>query len=201
MTGGRASHRVRASRAGPVLEAHPKDDGASDAVRGAQPPRHSVDEPGEGRFDLSRRLRTPPDRALRTDRPPSTADLDGPRVVVVRERMQVATGVRPEDRHERGLLEPCHVSDGVDAAVVELRRGLDADSPEPLDRERVQEVELTIGRNDEQPVGLCDSARDLGEELGARDADGDRQADLVEHASRATSSRSRTAYPRAGEGH
>ena len=88
--------------------------------------------------------------------------------------------MRPEDRHERRLLEPRDVGDSVDAAVVQLRGGLDADSPQPLDRQRVEEGELTIGLHDEQAVGLGDPARDLREELGARDADRDRQPDALE---------------------
>ena len=44
-------------------------------------------------------------------------------------------------------------------------RGDLADAPQALDRQRVQERELAVGRHDEQPVGLGDAARDLGEEL------------------------------------
>ena len=53
----------------------------------------------------------------------------------------------------------------------------------------MQELELAVGRHDEQPVGLRDAARDLGEELRPRDADRDRQPDLA----RARARRSRTA--------
>jgi hypothetical protein len=45
----------------------------------------------------------------------------------------------------------------------------------------VEEVELAVGRNDEQPARLRDGARPLGEERRARDADGDRQPDAVAH--------------------
>ena len=177
--GSRPRHRVGARRARPVLEAHAQHDGAPDSVRGAQAAGHAVDEPGEGRLDLARCLRTPPDGPLRTDRPSSPTDLDRARVVVVRQRMQMAAPVRAEDRHERRLLEPRDVGDRVDAAVVQLRCGLDADTPQPLDGQRVEEVELAIGFDHEQPVGLRDAARDLRQELGAGDADGDRQPDLA----------------------
>jgi hypothetical protein len=43
----------------------------------------------------------------------------------------------------------------------------------------VQERELAVGRDEEQPVRFRDGAGDLGEELRARDPDGDRQADLL----------------------
>ena len=44
----------------------------------------------------------------------------------------------------------------------------------------MEELELAVGRDDEQAVRLRDAARDLREELRARDADGDRQPDLLE---------------------
>ena len=45
----------------------------------------------------------------------------------------------------------------------------------------MEELKLVVGRNDEQPVGLCDRARDLREELRPCDAHGDRQADALAH--------------------
>ena len=54
-------------------------------------------------------------------------------------------------------------------------------APEPLDGERVEERELAVGLDDEQPVGLRDAARDLGQELRPRDADRDRQPDPSTH--------------------
>ena len=42
-------------------------------------------------------------------------------------------------------------------------------------------VALAVRRHPEQPVGLADRAGDLGEVLGAGDADRDRQPDLVAH--------------------
>ena len=66
-----------------------------------------------------------------------------------------------------------------DAVPVQLRGRHLADAPQPLDGQRMEEGELAVGRHDQQPVGLGDAARDLREELGARDADGDRQAHLL----------------------
>ena len=71
-------------------------------------------------------------------------------------------------------------ADGPDPTVVELPGGHRPDAPEPLDRERVEKGQLAVGRHDEQAVGLGHAARDLGEELRPRDADRDRQADLLE---------------------
>ena len=70
---------------------------------------------------------------------------------------------------------PRDLADGRDAAIVELCGGHRPDAPEPLDRERVEEGRLAVGRHDQQTVGLGDPARHLGEELGAGHADGDRQ--------------------------
>ncbi len=77
--------------------------------------------------------------------------------------------------------EPGHLADRDDAALVQLRGGHRPDAPQPLDRQRVQEGELAVGRHDEQAVGLGHAAGHLGQELRPRDADGDRQADLLEH--------------------
>ena len=54
------------------------------------------------------------------------------------------------------------------------------DTPQPLDRQRMEEAELVVRRHDEEPVRLRDGARHLREELRPRDADRDREADLVE---------------------
>ena len=45
----------------------------------------------------------------------------------------------------------------------------------------MQELELAFGLDQQQPVGLGHAARDLRQELGAGDADGDRQADPIAH--------------------
>ena len=62
--------------------------------------------------------------------------------------------------------------------LAQLRGGDLADPPDHLDGQRMQEVEFALGLDDEQAVGFGDAARDLGEELRSRDADGDRQSDL-----------------------
>ena len=84
-----------------------------------------------------------------------------------------------------------------DAALAQLVGGDRPDAPQPLDRQRVEEVELAVGRHDEQPVGLGDAARDLGEELRAGDADGDRAG----RPARSTSRRNRAAISTGVPGH
>ena len=91
----------------------------------------------------------------------------------------MGTGVPTDDRRERPLVHRRHLPDGVHTPVVQLRGGDDADAPQPFDRQRVQERQLPVGFDDEQTVGLADTARHFGEELRPGDADGDRQADLL----------------------
>ena len=124
-------------------------------------------------------------RAARRSSAAGARRVDPARVAVVRERVQLAPRRAAEQLHERRLGELRDLADRVDPARVQLRRRLRPDAPQPLDRQRVEEVELAVGRDDEQPVGLGDAARDLGEELRARDADRDRQPDLARARARA----------------
>ena len=64
---------------------------------------------------------------------------------------------------------------------VQLLGGHPSDAPQPLHGQWVEEVELGARRHHEQPVRLADRAGHLGQELGARDADGDRQTDPLAH--------------------
>ena len=88
-------------------------------------------------------------------------------VAVVGQRVEVAARRPAEHRHQRRLVERRHLGDGADAPGVELRRRRRPDAPQPLDGQRVQEVQLAAGRHDEQPVGLAHGAGHLGQELGA----------------------------------
>jgi hypothetical protein len=99
----------------------------------------------------------------------------------VGKRVEVPARCPPEHRDERGLRQPGHVRDGREPARAELAGGDRADPPEPLDGERMQEVELALGRHDEQAVGLGDAARHLGEELRPGHADRDGQTDPLAH--------------------
>jgi hypothetical protein len=75
-----------------------------------------------------------------------------------------------------------HVGDLLDRAqsgVVEPLGGGRADSPQPLDGQRVQELELLIRGHDQQAVRLAHGARHLCEELRAGHPDRDRQAHLL----------------------
>ena len=95
--------------------------------------------------------------------------------------MELPPGSLPEDRHERRLGEPRHLAYGRDSQAAEFRRRLRADPPQALDRERMEKRQLPVRWHDEQAVGLRDAACDLGEELGPRHTDGERQADVLEH--------------------
>ena len=93
--------------------------------------------------------------------------------------MEVAPGRAPEHRDELPLGQQSHLPDSRDPALVQLAGGDPANAPQPLNRERMQEFELALGRHHQQAVGLGHGARDLRQELGAGDADGDRQTDLL----------------------
>ena len=122
-----------------------------------------------------------PERVLRPDRAPPRPGLHPPRVAVVRERVQLAPGRPAEHLHERRLVQRGDLRHPPDPVRVQLARRRRPDAPEPLDGQRVEELQLLAGRDLEQPVRLADRARDLGEELRRRDPDGDRQPDLLAH--------------------
>ena len=171
---------MRARRAREVVEAEAKHDRASSPPSRAHPSRHAVDERDERRVDLLRRRRRAAERPLGPDRPASAASAHPSRVPVVREGVEMAPGRATEHRHERRLLEAGDLADGHEPLGVEPLGGDAPDTPEPLDGQRMEEVELGLRRHDEKPVGLGNAARHLGQELRPRHPDGDREADLLE---------------------
>ena len=64
--------------------------------------------------------------------------------------------------------------------AAELARRDRPDAPQPFDRKRVEELQLAVGRHQQQTVGLRDTAGHLREELRPRDSHRDRHADLLE---------------------
>ena len=119
--------------------------------------------------------------ALRPDRATAAPHAHRPEVAVVREGVQVPPHRATERRRQRGLRDPRDVPDGCDPQRAELPGGHLADSPEPLDGQRMQEGKLSLRRHDQEAVGLRHAARDLGEELRPGHADRDRQADALAH--------------------
>ena len=122
----------------------------------------------------------PPHRALRADRAPAASGPDRPRVAVVRERVEVPSGRTPEQVNEERLVERGDLADRSQPAIVELPGRHAPDAPQPLDGQRMEEAELVVRRHDQEPVRLRHRTRHLREELRARDADRDREPDLVE---------------------
>ena len=84
-----------------------------------------------------------------------------------------------DDARERLGRQIGDVGNGVEAALVEFGRRDPSDAPQPFDGEGMEELDLGVGLDDEETVGFADGAGDLGEELGAGDADRDGQPDLV----------------------
>ena len=178
---GRERQRVGARRALEVAEAEAKHDRPSDPARRPHPPRDPVDDGDERRVDLLRRVSPAPEGALRADRAAPPSGLDPPEVTVVRERVQLTAGRPAEHRDERRLREGGELTDRPHVPRLQPPCGRRADAPHALDRQRMEERELALGRDDEQPVRLRDPAGHLGEELRPRDADGDGQPDALAH--------------------
>jgi hypothetical protein len=170
---------VRPSRPREVVEAQPQNDRAADATGGPVPPGQAVDEGDDLSVDGLERPPPPSERALRAQRAPPAAHLHGPRVAVVRQAVEVASGCASDDRDESRLGETGDLLDGRDPEAAELAGGDGPHPPEPLDREAVEKRELELGRHDQQAVGFGHAARDLGEELGSGDADRDREPDAL----------------------
>ena len=105
-------------------------------------------------------------------------DMDRARIPIVSEGVQVAADGLAKHRDHGCLAQLCDLADRGDAAVVQLSGGDAANSPQVFDPKRVKKAELVVGRHDQQAVRLGYSAGHFGQEFGARDADGDRQADL-----------------------
>ena len=121
------------------------------------------------------------ERALGADGAATPCGVDRSRIPQPGQRVQVRSGrLAQQPLGGRGF-ELGELPDGVDAEPVQLLGGHGADTPQPLDRQRKQELLLPVGLDDEQPVGLAHRAGDLGEELGARDPDRDGQSDLRAH--------------------
>jgi hypothetical protein len=99
----------------------------------------------------------------------------------VRQRVELAARCSPQQPDELLFVEPGDLAHGLDPALAELRGRHPSDAPEPLDRKRMQERQLTLGRHDDQAVRLRDAAGNLREELRPRDADRQREPDLLEH--------------------
>ena len=169
---------VRA-RLGPgvVAEAQPHGDRAADARRGPHPPGDPVGERDDHRVERLGRARPAPERRLRAERAPAAARAHPPRVAVAGDRVQVAAGGAADDRRQRRLAQLGELADRLDPRAPELAGGRIADPPERLDRQRVQELALARGRDQQQPVGLRRPARHLRQRLRPRDPHGHREAD------------------------
>ena len=104
------------------------------------------------------------------------------RVAVPRQRGELFAGGGTEQPRQRAAMRPGQLADGLDADLGQPRLGRRSDAPHQPDRQIVQEGELAAGIDDHQPVGLGHLRGDLGQMLGARHADRDRQAEFGPHA-------------------
>jgi hypothetical protein len=95
--------------------------------------------------------------------------------------MQLPSRRAAEQVDEQAFRQPCDVADAGDPLSVKLARSYSTHTPKSFDRQWMEERELPLRRDDEQPVRLCHPARDLREELRARDSDRDREPDALAH--------------------
>jgi len=177
---GRLRHRVRTRRPREVVEPQTKRDRSADSVGLPQPARETIRQRDEVGVEHLGRSRPSAERALCPDRSAAASDLDRPGIPVVGQSVQVPTGGAAEQVDEPLLAELRDLRHRRDRTLAQLGRGDRPDAPEALDRKRMQELELPVGRDDQEAVGLGDAARDLGEELRSGHPDGDGQANLLE---------------------
>ena len=192
----RLRQRLRAGRAREVAVAQPQHDRAPGPPLRAHAPRDPVDERQQHRVDRLRRLRRPPERALGPERAAPAPRRTGRGSRRWTSAWNVAAERLPEQLDQRLLLELDELADAGQAALVQLDRGRRPDAPQPLDRERVQELGLAVGRDHEQAVGLGRGAGHLGQALGPGHADRDRQADVARAPRAAAARRCAAACPR-----
>jgi hypothetical protein len=172
---------VRPGGPGEVGEAQAQHHGAAEPVAAAQPAGQPVDRAGEDGVELLGRPGPAAEGLLGADRAAPPAGVHRSRVAVVGERVQVAPAGPAEQRDQQRFAQRGDLADRADPHAVQGGCGDPADPPEPLDGQRVQEGQLALRRDQQQPVGLGDPAGHLGQELGARDAHRDGQPDLLEH--------------------
>ena len=145
------------------------------------PAGDAVDDPAEDGRHVVMRTSAAPQRLLRSDGATPAADLHAARITIVAQRVELVPDGAADDRNHDRRGEQGDVAHRVDPAVGELGRRHPPDTPQPVDGQRVEELQLPIRLHDQQPIGFADSAGHLGEELGSRDTHGDRQADPLPH--------------------
>ena len=68
------------------------------------------------------------------------------------EGVDMMAGCPAEHPNQRALAKLCYLPHARDEPVAELGCGDGPDAPQPFDRERVQELQLGVGRHDQQAV-------------------------------------------------
>ena len=179
--GGRPAQRGRAGGPGEVVEAQPEHDGAPDPAGRPHPAGDPVDQAGEHRVEFVGRPRSagPARAATRSScaagRPGPGADPGcGPaRADAGRPRARASRPAPPHRARRPGRR--------YGSRARQLLGGGRADAPQPAHRQRMEELQFALGRDDQQTVRLGHAAGHLGQELGPGHADRDRQADPVQY--------------------
>lgn len=95
--------------------------------------------------------------------------------------MDVTSLALAEQPHQNLDIERRDLGHRCDALCVQLAGGDGPNTPQTLDRQRMQELELAARLYRQEAIGLADAACNLGQELGVGDANRDCQPHFVAH--------------------
>jgi hypothetical protein len=138
---------MRTGRPREVVEAEPQNDCAAYSFGPTHPACDAINQSKQHDLDLVSRLQAAPESLLRTDRPAPSTHLHRPRISIVGQRVQLPPHAKAHYRFERGQRHGCNFADTSDTASVQFLRCDSADSPESLDRQRVQKGEFVLWFN------------------------------------------------------
>ena len=113
-----------------------------------------------------------------TNRTSAPTGVDSALVLVVTDGMQMPSRCLAQESHERVDIGSCDILDMGDASVAQLLRSGWAHTPQPFNRQRMQELKFTARFHDQEPIGFADGACDLGQELGRSTTHADGEADF-----------------------
>ena len=136
---GRLGQRAGAGAGLEIAETDLQVDGARRESRGAQAGARAVGEPDELALALRDGAQIGAERLLGADRLGVAFGNDVARVVVARERVQVAAEARAERCDERRLVGRGDVADRAQAHAFELGQRRGPDAPQPRHRQRREE--------------------------------------------------------------
>ena len=188
--------RVRAGGAREVAEAQPQGHRAPGRALGPHPPGHAVDEADQHGVELVRRAAPPPQRRLGPEGAPAAPGAHAAAIPAEGHRVQPPATAPPRISISSSSERAAASATVSDPRGLQPLGGGGAHAPELAHAERVQELELAAGRDQQQAVGLRLVAGHLRDELRAGDADRRAAARPPRAPARAAGPRSPPACPR-----